>query len=84
MTNRGGRGSIFRIVRNRTNPIEEKEARVLREKEQEAPGQRSSGTSGVHGGLPRERNFVRKTSSEREIGCMRVESEISSCKFFFS
>ena len=42
----------------RTNLIEEREAEALREKEQEATGQWSPGTSGVQGGLPRERELL--------------------------
>ena len=83
---RGTVKGVVRIcaVRSPYGIQEKREAEALREKEQEAPRQRTSGTSWVQEGLPRERAFVRKTSGEREIGCTRVKGEISSCKIFFS
>ena len=61
----------------------EREARVLRE-EQEAPGQRSPGSSGVQRGLQeRERDFVRRTSGEREFGVQGLRVRSPLVKFFF-
>ena len=39
--------SVFHRTEAVQNPREERQAEALREKEQEAPGQRSPGTSGV-------------------------------------
>ena len=67
------------------NPRRERERREAAERE----GAGGSWTTDVRhfrglGGPPRKRAFVRETSSERKIGCTRVEGEISSCKIFFS
>ena len=67
----------------RTESREEREAEALRE-EQEAPGQRSSGTSGVQGVFQeREGAFVRRTSSERELGVQGLRMTSPLVNFFF-
>ena len=56
-TNSKGCGSIFCAVRSPYGTQEKREAEALREKEQEALGQRSSSTSGVQGVFQERESF---------------------------
>ena len=71
------------VFLRRTNPKREREVRALREKEQEALGQRSPGTSGVQGVSKKERAFMRGTSSERELGVQELRVMSPLINFFF-
>ena len=55
--NRGSSGSVFAPYEVRMESEKKREAKVLREKEQEAPGQRSPGTSGVQGVFQERESF---------------------------
>ena len=83
MKQRGG-GSDFCTVRSPYDTQEKRKVKVLREKEQEAPGQWSPGTSGVQGVFKRERTFVRETSSERELDVQGLRVRSPLVKFSFS
>ena len=74
---------MWLVFSRRTNPRREREVEALREKEQEAPGQWSPGTSGVQGVFKRERAFVRRTSSERELGIQGLRVRSPLINFFF-
>ena len=84
---RGTVKGVVRIcaVRSPYGTQEKREVEVLREKEQEAPGQWSPGSSGVQGGLQeRERAFIRETSDERELGIQGLRVRSPLVKFSFS